>query len=342
MVHQLRLSLGTSSFSRLACLPSPLSLSIGLLVQSNTQASLFRKHKWPSVDSKRKIEKSAFMQTDAVLALLLLFAGNITPYVHGREHKESCNTVPISHSVSVPTSVGVVSDLVFTRQQGFSEATISFTNASARTVQAVFANIELRNKTEQRLMTIPANVTQSSGQTHEKWPVRISGLQEYRVKAPIEPGARVQLYGYNPRTIGFCPSDAVLSYLKIVYTDGTNVELHLPDWYSDSVPYKVPENVRTALQDRIFSAVVKVTISVDGKVHLSLPGELSSEQRSYLQGILDSWIFLPATNSGTPTESVVVMFVSRGPCKKAAISRDGHEGIRVDICPRRNSSVEEV
>lgn len=231
------------------------------------------------------------------------------------------------------------------RPLGFSELNVAFTNAGDRTIEGLVVNLELLDGSGQRIMTVPANFTIKSGANHEPWPFRLSGMQENIVKTAVPPGAKALLLGYNPRSTASCPADVVLSYAKIFYTDGTNFEAHLQDWYADSVPYKIPEAPISAIGTLVFQGWVKATVSLDGRLKLDPLDELTPEEGSYLQKTADSWLLLPAVHSGFPMQSVVLMFVSHGACTDvAALPHHEPEGpwISVNICPRNDPSVEEV
>lgn len=284
------------------------------------------------------------MRTNVLSVLLLVVTGALVQ-CDCRAEMQSCNLSRIDQGVSVPALVGVMSDLTFRRPKGFSELNFTFTNTTERSIKALLANLDLLDEIGHRTMTVPVNMTIKAGRIHQPWPIRLSGLQEYVVKNTIGPKASGLVYGYSPRSTQRCPSSAILSYFKVIYTDGKSFELHLPDWYSDSVPYRVPENPTSALKDRVFQAWIKATVGSDGRVRPNASDGLRPDESRYLKEIMRSWIFLPAIRSGRPTQSVALMFVSHGSCVDVAGSpHDAQEGpwISINICPRKDLPVEEI
>ena len=284
------------------------------------------------------------MQIRVLLPLFLSVAGQLGQFSTASETGKSPNPIPIVRSVSIPASVGAVTELVFRSPLGFSEINVNFTCASGRPIEGVFANLELLNENGRRIMTFPANITTKFGESHEQWPIRLSGLQEYTVPT-IKLGTKVSLLGYNPRSVANYPVGAILSYFKVFYTDGTSFEAVLPDWYSDSVPYKASGTPGGDLRKTVFRSWVKAVIPADGRIAIESAKELTTKQRSYLRKIVDSWIVLPAIHSGVATQSDVLLFISHGACKSVAtLPHNAPEGpwINVNICPRKDSSSDEV
>lgn len=286
------------------------------------------------------------MQAKHIATLALLTTAFIIPRASAREQQTvSCDPARIIRDVSVPPSVGHLGEFVFTKREGFFEVNALFTNANVRPVEAVFANLELFDQAGQRLMTVPANMTIRSGESHEQWPTKLSGIQEFVAKSPLPSGARGLLVGYSPRSIGTCPASAILSYFEVFYADGTTFKMHSPAWYFDAIPYRVPNNDVATFRDSLFQGWVEATVDSDGRVHVPSSGELSSKDMSYLQEMVKSWVFLPAVYSGAPTETAILMFVSRGSCTGTTASPPHtrkSSWISVNICPRKDLPVEEV
>ena len=206
-----------------------------------------------------------------------------------------------------PPSVGHLGEFVFTKREGFFEVNALFTRyPNVRPVEAVFANLELFDQAGQRLMTVPANMTIRSGESHEQWRTKLSGIQEFVAKSPLPYvwGTERLLVGYSPRSIGTCPASAILSYFEVFYADGTTFKMHSPAWYFDAIPYRVPNNDVATFRDSLFQGWVEATVDSDGRVHVPSSGELSSKDVcSYLQEMVKSWVFLPAVYSGTTTRN---------------------------------------
>jgi hypothetical protein len=248
-----------------------------------------------------------------------------------------CTSLQLSQEVAVPVSVGTLGTLVFTEQKTFSEATVPFTNSSSSRVDAIFALIELFSDGD-RVMTLPLSTRTKPDPGHDL-PIALSALQERKIRQPVDAASTVTLYGYNPKTMRVCPSRAVLSYFLVSYADGHAFTHSLANWYSDAVPYRIPNAPGRLLRGSPINVMITIGVDPEGHVQVVEADSLNQQQQSDVRQLTESWLFLPAVDAGRKVKTSVRVLLANEGCKQAPRPPDGDSNwLTVTVCPRGDTS----
>lgn len=129
-----------------------------------------------------------------------------------------------------------------------------------------------------------------------------------QLKAPIGPGQTHDVQGYSPMTSSRCPASSELKFLSLTYADGSRARWSAPQWRSGPVLYDSPLffPIPCGHLTPGFSSLIAMQVDSKGRVkNISSREALDAVTMQCLSGHLTQWIFYPALQTGTPTESTI-------------------------------------
>lgn len=198
---------------------------------------------------------------------------------------------PLREGISIPSDVARVGNPMFSKDPKYSEINLPFTNTANKPVISAFVIVDFWRDSNERVLSVPTIMIQRRMDVRYAAPMRLTSLQIVDHIGPIKPAESLQLHGYSATSIRTCPDFASITYVKVVYTDGSEFNISLPNWHSDPMAFELPQ---ANAPGENFQGVAEIEIQDSGRVYLSGKGTLSGSQTEFLREATKQWRFVPA------------------------------------------------
>ena len=248
------------------------------------------------------------MTQKAKLAFLYLLVGALSPICTAHVLSDSC-------VLNKTENLWPGNDRLEVRHEAFwakrySAGTLVVFNKSTRAIQDISLVVEYLDPSGTPILTMPFRAV--VGRLTDNLAVEVANV--YRMRTAFPPNSFRSIQGTSSTVISSCPARAKVTFIRVVFDDGSVLEDAREEWHQDSAP----ECVSRPFDGAPLFIDDKSRIGYGLRVFISSAGTVSSIESvdgnptavsSPLVKFLRAWKFQPAMRQGKPIDTELLFHV---------------------------------